>query len=682
MIALVFSCLGFAVAVQAQEKVGAWRLVDPKARELVESIDKDRADLKQLIQPGQIPATESIGGFQLRPSATVKAKKTARIRFEFPHKVNIDAIAIYPVVRPTLDGPRSLGMPSQLRFLFDFDRQPGQIKINLGPQPSSEPPRYVVHDNAAPTSPLPMLIEFETRSVKSLTLEVPRLALISHNPQDGSSLYGCMFAEIEIYDGEVNLAHSAKLTASDSLEREAWGLRFLSDDRTPLGQPEISETPPGYRGYHSQLFDDEGTEVLVEYQWEQPQPMDAVRLHPAKPDFWDDAGGYGFPQKFILQALPATAVSGQASTWLTIADQRTENYPNPANNDITFWLPQLTPVGKLRLRATLLAPELASLQQNAARPKFLLALSEMRALRGGFPLAGPASISSSSKPLDSHWGVEGLVDGYTSTGKIIGARRWASDLSQRRILVGNISRQEQLLDRRVRWQNTRLGIVAGVLIAALLVTVVVNWTLSNRRRVRAVMIDRERIANDLHDEVGGALGSISLLSQKLRGMSDSPEQQALLDKVHAAASEAQAGVREAVWAAGASSVDNKTFEKHLHTIAERMLPDCDIEWQSNGSVVAPTFAPRKQHHFGMFFREAIHNIQKHAKASTVTLRFQWNPRNLVFIISDDGEGLHSLPASCESFRTLRYRAEQLPAKLTIESDPSGGTRFTLTTPLT
>jgi len=668
--------------VQAQEKVAAWRLVDSKTRQLVESIEKDRADLNQLIQPGQIPATESIGGFQLRPSPTVKPKKTARIRFEFPHKVDIDAVAIYPAVRPTLDGPRSLGMPGQLRFLFDFDRQPGQIKINLGPQPSSEPPRYVVHDNAAPSSPLPMLIEFESRSVKSLTLEIPRLALISHNPQDGSSWYGCMFAEIEIYEGEVNVAHSAKLTASDSLEREAWGLRFLSDDRTPLGQPEIRETPPGHRGYHSRLFDDEKTEVMIECQWNEPQQMEAIRLHPAKPDFWDDAGGYGFPRRFILRALPAAAVSDQASNWLTVADQRVEDYPNPANNDIVFWLPQPTAVSKLKLSATLLAPELAGLQQDPAKPKFLFALSEMGALRRGVPLSAPDLTTSSSKPLDNHWAAHGLVDGFTSTGRIIGGRRWASDLSQRRILAEKISLQEQALEERIRWQNTRFGIIAGTLIAALLLTLIVNGTLSNRRRTRAVMIDRERIANDLHDEVGGALGSISLLSQKLKGMVDAPGQQAMLDKIHAAAAEAQAGVREAVWAAGASSVDNKTFEKHLRTIAERMLPDCDIDWQSNGSAVAPTFAPRKQHHFGMFFREALHNIQKHAKASAVTLRFQWNPRNLTFVLSDNGKGLQDLPAGSESFRTLRYRAEQLPAKLAIESDPSGGTRFILTTPLT
>jgi len=113
-----------------------------------------------------------------------------------------------------------------------------------------------------------------------------------------------------------------------------------------------------------------------------------------------------------------------------------------------------------------------------------------------------------------------------------------------------------------------------------------------------------------------------------------------------------------------------------------MLPECDIDWQSNGSAITPTFAPRKQHHFGMFFREAIHNIQKHAKATSVTLRFQWNPRNMTFTLSDNGEGLKDIAATSESFRTLRYRADQLPAKLEIDPNPEGGTCFTLTTPLT
>ena len=665
-----------------QEQVRSWRLYDSTTRELVESIEKDKAALNQLIEPAQIPTAESFHGFQLQPSPTAKPKNTARIRFEFPEKIKIDAVAIYPVVRPGLGGPRSLGMPKQFRLLFDFNRKPGQIKINLAPRAEDAPPPYEIHNNDTPSSPLPVWIKFEARTVKSLTLEIPKLALISNSPRSDSSLYGCMFAEIEIYQGDVNVAREAKLSASDSLERESWGLRFLNDDRTPLGQPENSETPPNYRGYHSEMLDSKSTEVSVEYRWTEARTMDAIRMHPAKPDYWNDVGGYGFPQKFTLSILPQIAASESDSKWSVAVDHGKDIYPNPDNNDITFQLPRPTSAVGLKLTATLLFAEPADLQKDPQHPKFLLALAEMSGLHQGRVLPKPDSILLTSKPTQPNWAGDGLVDGYTSTGKIISGRRWASDLSQRRILTGKISQQEQILGERIRQQNVTLSITAAAVIAILLLVVIINWSSSNRRRNRAVTTDRERIANDLHDEVGGALGSISLLSQKLLSMNKDPKQQALLNKVHDAASEARAGVREAVWATGASSVDNKTFESHLRAIIDRMLPDCEIDWQSNGHAITPTFAARKQHHFGMFFREAIHNIQKHAKASSVSLRFQWNPRNMTFTLADNGEGLQNLPASSENFRTLRYRADQLPAKLEIDPNPEGGTRFTLTTPLT
>lgn len=511
---ILFGCTFFCTAAKAQDQVSAWRLFDTKTRDLVESIEQDQRELDQLIAPTQIPITGSIRGYQTQASDQAKASPPLRIQFDFPEAVTIDGLALYPAIRPSLSGPRSFGMPRQFRIAFN--QQSDRIRTTFSLSPTSppgttdpsNPPAYVVHNNSAPSSPLPVWIKFAPRTVQSLTLLIPQLGLISQDSQSGASQYACLFTEIEIYQGENNVAAQAKLSSPDSLENSDWGLRFLTDGHTPLEQT------------HS---------------------------------------------------------------------------PNT---------------------------------------------------------------------------------------KTFSKRRWATDLSQRRILVSRIAQQKQKLNQRIQQQNNLLNITAATLILLLLVAVISNWMLSRRRQLRAVMSDRERIANDLHDEVGGALGSISLLTQKLINNSDDATQKKLLGKVHAAAAEAQAGVREAVWASSPSSVDNKTFENHLRAITDRMLPDCEIHWQSNGSATTPTFAARKQHHFGMFFREAIHNIQKHANASKVSLHFRWNPRNMIFTLSDNGDGMDNLPASSENFRTLRYRAEQLPAKLEIEAHPDGGTRFTLTTPLT
>lgn len=511
-------CAFFCTAAKAQDEVRSWHLLDSTTRDLAESIEQDKNELDLLIAPIQIPITGSIRGFQTPPSATAKASPPIRVQFDFLEAVTIDAIALYPAIRPSLTGPRSLGMPDQLRI--SFNQQSDRIRTTFSLSPQNAPnspslPAYVTHDNAAPNSPLPVWIQFAPRTVTSVTLLIPELALISNHPQGGPSQYACLFSEIEIYQGQTNIAPQAKLSSPDSLEDDDWGLRFLCDTHTPLEQ----------------------------------------------------------------NSLPA----------------------------------------------------------------------------------------SSSNP---------------NTNTNISSRRWASDLSQRRVLVARIAQSDLKLEQRIRQQNFILSIAISLVITVLLVAMVSNWILSRRRQLTAVMTDRERIANDLHDEVGGALGSISLLTQKLIKTCEDPVQEKLLHKVHAAAAEARAGVREAVWASSPSSVDNKTFENHLRAITDRMLPDCKIVWHSNGSAITPTFAPRKQHHFGMFFREAIHNIQKHANASAVTLSFRWNPRNMIFTLSDNGDGLDNLPASSENFRTLRYRAEQLPAKLELDSNPNGGTRFTLTTPLT
>ncbi|MCF6312096.1 MAG: histidine kinase [Verrucomicrobiales bacterium] len=517
LIAVFFCCLVSSPNSQAQDQVASWRLFDSKTRELAESIQSDQLKLEQLIEPAQIPITGSSHGFQTPPSNTAKARPPVRIQWDFSEAVTIDAIAIYPAIRPSLSGPRSLGMPTEFRI--SFNQQTDQVRTTFSlspdlPSESTATPAYVTHENIAPDSPLPVWIEFAPRTISSLTLLIPELALISNNSQDGQSQYACLFAEIEVYQGQKNVAPEAKLSSPNSLKNKNWGLRFLCDGNTPL-QTDTDNTKP----------------------------------------------------------------------------------------------------------------------------------------------------SAAVDPTTQH------------------GRSWAEQLSQRRILSFRIQQQERLLAKRLRRQNSILSISAAILIAVLLFATISNWLLARRRQVRAVMTDRERIANDLHDEVGGALGSISLLTQKLISTSDAPQQKMLLEKVYAAAAEARAGVREAVWASSSSAVDNKTFENHLRAITDRMLPDCETQWQSNGSAITPTLTARKQHHFGMFFREAIHNIQKHAKASEVSLRFQWNPRNMTFTLSDNGEGLNDLPASSENFRTLRYRAEQLPAKLEIQSNPGGGTRFTLTTPL-
>jgi signal transduction histidine kinase len=87
-------------------------------------------------------------------------------------------------------------------------------------------------------------------------------------------------------------------------------------------------------------------------------------------------------------------------------------------------------------------------------------------------------------------------------------------------------------------------------------------------------------------------------------------------------------------------------------------------------------------HLFLYFREALHNIMRHAKAATVEIRVEKTDGKFRLTISDDGVGIDSAkldrPAT---LRALRQRTEALGADLQVETRSENGTQLVLTVPL-
>ena len=85
----------------------------------------------------------------------------------------------------------------------------------------------------------------------------------------------------------------------------------------------------------------------------------------------------------------------------------------------------------------------------------------------------------------------------------------------------------------------------------------------------------------------------------------------------------------------------------------------------------------------LFFKEALHNVVKHARASQVRLRLEWRPALMRLEISDNGCGFDPESRFAGAgLSNMRHRAKALRAQLRIESAPGNGTRITLEAPLT
>ena len=85
-------------------------------------------------------------------------------------------------------------------------------------------------------------------------------------------------------------------------------------------------------------------------------------------------------------------------------------------------------------------------------------------------------------------------------------------------------------------------------------------------------------------------------------------------------------------------------------------------------------------------QEALTNIARHSRATSVTIKFAWNEAELILIIADDGQGFEIAdvtrhPSRHLGIEVMRQRATMLGGTLEIDSRTDKGTRIVVKVPL-
>jgi signal transduction histidine kinase len=185
---------------------------------------------------------------------------------------------------------------------------------------------------------------------------------------------------------------------------------------------------------------------------------------------------------------------------------------------------------------------------------------------------------------------------------------------------------------------------------------------------------RQRIASDLHDEIGSNLGSIALLSQM--ALRQSGDAKADLAEINRVARETAASMRDIVWLIKPEALGAQDFVVKLRETAAVML--AGLEWQFDGEALTTPLSLKWKREILLIFKEALHNIRRHAAAHRVDIHLADTGGELVMRIADDGAGFDAAAAtSGHGLTSQRQRARSLDGTWEIESTPGQGTKLTL-----
>lgn len=199
----------------------------------------------------------------------------------------------------------------------------------------------------------------------------------------------------------------------------------------------------------------------------------------------------------------------------------------------------------------------------------------------------------------------------------------------------------------------------------------------------ALTKERNRIAGEMHDDLGGGLTSIRMLSERLTAKTDNPDMKNAVDKIADHAQGLVLRMSEIIWAMNSNfdTVDN------LIAYIRRYSAEYLQEHQLRSVIHVPQNVPdlsisgEKRRNIYLAVKESLHNIVKHAQADRVNIDFEIENNQLVIRVRDNGRGINPdlLSQFGNGLSNMKKRLEDIGGSMMLVNDD--GTEITFSIPL-
>ncbi|MES2980852.1 MAG: ATP-binding protein [Verrucomicrobiota bacterium] len=628
------------------ERMAFWRTDEVDGlRQKIQTIDRQLATLPSM---AGINSGERIG-FQ---TAGITPGEDPWIEVELPVATLLDQVVLVPLLAKGME---------ELNPGFGFPRR---FILEGFSDDSNEP--IILRDERAREFPNPACYPVSAAVPAGIALRRIRLTATEVWSKEGSAVFG--LSEVMLLHGNRNLTQEAKVKTSSSREiAPTWSRNNLLDMTTPLGLPLAPAGSP-LMGWHGEVQTSMNTKQYVTVDLGDIQKIDEIRLTPAWTDRMPWDAFYGFPSRFLLEG----SASGDDGSWFIIYDRSKVSLKSPGRNLQIFPVSK-QPVRFIRMTATRL---------RSRTGDFTFALGEFQVYQNDNNIALGAAVTAEGSLINDQWQPEGLTDGRAAGGRFLEFAEWIRLLQQRRTLEARHENlQTRLGSTLERIEHEVIGGSTGGALAIVVVTGTLSWR-GRRRRMFERERFRERLARDLHDELGSNLSTIALVSS-LATQGDAAQMHTDLAEIEIVARESADSMRDMISLLGRRrKLPGGDWLVVLKALAERVLRELESELAlpSAPLIWEPDLETRRELY--LFCKEVLYNAVRHGSPSKVRFALHPTPSGGLRIeIEDNGKGFDAkgVPEG-HGLGNLRERADIMRADLQIDSHQGRGTTITLDIP--
>lgn len=301
---------------------------------------------------------------------------------------------------------------------------------------------------------------------------------------------------------------------------------------------------------------------------------------------------------------------------------------------------------------------------------------------------------------------------WAATQQDLQLRARATTLEINRLNVELDTREKE--NANLQLKQDRVWLIAGLVAAALLLAVGYFAYLSQRSRVKLqlqekevqamklekqlkdqevlgidLMIEgqekeRQRIANDLHDDLGGQLAAIKIKLEGLQRLSTKQDQSDLLHHTTDLLNEAYQKVRSMAHARNAGINAQEGLLPAVRNFAAKVSTANRLAIQVEEHGMDSRLENSLEIAIFRVIQELITNVIKHSQATEAFIHLTQHEQSINVMVEDNGIGFDRTkikPGNTMGLYSIQKRIENLGGSVTIEPIPEKGTSVIIDIPL-
>lgn len=232
--------------------------------------------------------------------------------------------------------------------------------------------------------------------------------------------------------------------------------------------------------------------------------------------------------------------------------------------------------------------------------------------------------------------------------------------------------------------NSYIPVMMSILVDIFLFTVALQSKIADNekslidaayQRQKAVFSERERIIADLHDDVGGGLSSIRMMSDLMV-----QEQQPSLgksahfpQKISSTAKEIAQRMNTIIWSLNTENDSLQNFTEYVRQFGVTYFENSGILFSCEVASELPSnkeLSGVQRKNLFLIIKEALHNSLKHAGASKVSVNMYAKEGSICIDVADDGSGIKSSNNFGNGLKNMKKRMEEIDGQINF-ADTNG-----------